>query len=185
MSDKTNEEKLRILQERLAQIQNKQEVPTPTISTEQVAQTTQPKEEIAKVKRKPIALRWMKYVILFSIAAYSGFYIYNNVDFATIIADFTTKKSAEEVEAPLTYTFNFDDATHIIILGSFDDERDAKVMVKEKRVQGYTTDYFFMPAVSNTDNEVYKVYTGPYYSTEETNQWAHSLEEGTFEVLEL
>ena len=58
-------------------------------------------------------------------------------------------------------------------------------MVNDIRLKGYTADYFFMPAVSNTDNEVYKVYTGRYYSTEETNQWAHSLEEGTFEVLEL
>ena len=49
MSDKTNEEKLRILQERLTQIQNKQEVPTPTISAEQAVQTTQLKEEIPKV----------------------------------------------------------------------------------------------------------------------------------------
>jgi len=188
MSNKTNEEKLRILQERLAQIQKKQEIPTPTISAEQAVQTTQPKEEIPKVKRKPIALRWMKYVILFGMGVAGGLYIYNNVDdFATILPDFTTEKVVEEVEVPLAYTFNFDDATHIIILGSFEDEGTAKAMVNDKRVQGYTTDYFFMPEVSNTDNEVYKVYTGPYYSAEETNQWAqqHSLEEETFEVLKL
>lgn len=188
MSDKTNEEKLRILQERLAQIQHKKEAPKPTISAEQAVQ----KEQIAdktppsRPKKKPQRWLFLKVILFISAIVLGGNYIIENVRFSDLIPDFTSEEVTKQAEiAPLSYTLNFEGATHIIIVGSFEDEGTAKAMTNDKKVKGYTTDYFFLPEVSNSEDEVYKVYIGPYYSSEETNQWANSLEAGTYEVLEL
>jgi len=48
--------------------------------------------------------------------------------------------------------------------------------VEEKITEGYTANYFFLPSVSNSNEQVYRVYLGPFYSQSEAKQWAETLE---------
>ena len=57
-------------------------------------------------------------------------------------------------------------------------------MVNDLKVKGYKCDYFFLPEKSNSKEEVYKVFIGPYENEEETNQWTKNLEVD-FEIIKL
>ncbi len=61
MSDTKNDEKLRILQERLAQIKQKQKMPeSKSQQKETVIEVATPKNEAQKKERKPLNLLWIK-----------------------------------------------------------------------------------------------------------------------------
>ena len=85
MSDKTNDEKLRILQERLAQIKQKQETPVPTRNQrEDVIEIATPQDEIPQKGRNPMSFGWVKYVVILGVVGYGSFYTYNNIDFSNL-----------------------------------------------------------------------------------------------------
>ena len=74
MSDKTNDEKLRILQERLAQIKQKQETPVPTRNQrEEVIEIATPKDEVPQKGRNPMSFGWVKYVVIIGVVGYGSF----------------------------------------------------------------------------------------------------------------
>ena len=79
MSDRTNDEKLRILQERLSQIKEKRENQMP-ISREEVIEVAAPQTETRQKEKTPISFRWLKYVVIIGALGYGSFYIYNNID---------------------------------------------------------------------------------------------------------
>jgi hypothetical protein len=56
--------------------------------------------------------------------------------------------------------------------------------MEEKITEGYASNYFFLPSVSNLKEQVYRVYLGPYFSESEAKQWAGTLEI-EFEILNL
>ena len=85
---------------------------------------------------------------------------------------------------PLQYSFDFGVAKHLVIIASFEDESLAKTLVEERTTEGYTANYFFLPSVSNSNEQVYRVYLGPYFSESEAKQWAGTLE-GESEILNL
>ena len=62
------------------------------------------------------------------------------------------------------------------IIGSFEDESSAKAMVNDLVLKGFKCDYFFLPKQSNSTDEIYNVFIGPYENEEETNQWTKNLE---------
>ena len=176
MSDKTNDEKLRILQERLAQIKQKDETPAPQ---EAVVEIETPKESIPQNEPTPRSFGWVKYVVIIGALGYGSFYAFNNIDFSNIFAsDEAIEKTKEFV---LEYNLNFpgedEEVKNIAITASFEDESSAKAMVNDLKVQGYKCDYFFLPEKSNSKEEVYKVFIGPYENEEETNQWTKNLED--------
>ena len=70
------------------------------------------------------------------------------------------------------------------IINSFKDEHSAKAMVNDLTVKGFKCDYFFLPNKSNSTEEVYKVFIGPYESLEEVNQWKQNVN-GEVEILNL
>ena len=86
MSDKTNEEKLRILQERLASIQQKKEIqqeekvqqnkPVAPIFEEDLV--NEPKKESDVIKKKSSAWKIIFFLILFSFLGGFGYYFYSN-----------------------------------------------------------------------------------------------------------
>ena len=177
MSDRTNDEKLRILQERLAQIKQKQETPVPPrLQRERVIEVSTPEVEAPIKEKKPLNLAWVKKVVIVGSVAYGLFYGYNNIDFNSLVTDLSSEEVVEE-QTPfeLEYKLNLT-GNQLAIIGSFEDEGSARAMVNDLVVKGFKCDYFFLPKQSNSTDEIYNVFIGPYENEEETNQWTKNLE---------
>ena len=183
MNNTTNDERLRILQERLAQINQKSE---PENSNTQVIKNEEAKESSSNEKQIHIKQKapswgleketkrsssWMIKFILIGITAYGLFYLYNLESTPA-----NNQEVIKEKEVPFTLKYNLDfQGAQIAIINSFKEEESAKSMVNELRIKGFTTDYFFLPDKSNSNEEIYKVFIGPYQSLEETNQWKKNI----------
>jgi glycerol-3-phosphate cytidylyltransferase-like family protein len=182
MSDKTNDEKLRILQERLAQIKQKQETPIPTRNqSEEVIEIATPQHEVLQKERNPMSFEWVKYVVIIGVVGCGSFYTYNNIDFSNLTASKEITEKAKEFV--LEYNLNLK-GDNISVISSFEDENSAKAMVNDLKVKGYKCDYFYLPNKSNSTEELYKVYIGPYENNEETNQWIENIDL-EFEIIKL
>ena len=180
MSDTKNDEKLRILQERLAQIKQKQDTPGPTSQQrEAVIEVATTKNEAPKKERKPLNLSWVKRAVIVGSVAYGLFYGYTNIDFNSLVPNFSEEETSTELtSSQLEYKFNLigNNIAIISTLNSITDEESAKVMVNDLKVKGYKCNYFYLPENSNLSDKVYRVFIGPYENEEETNQWAENLE---------
>ena len=90
-----------------------------------------------------------------------------------------------EEKTPFVLKYNFEiEGSQLAIINSFKDENSAKAMVNDLTVKGFKCDYFFLPNNSNSTEEVYKVFIGPYESLEEVNQWKENIN-GEVEILNL
>ena len=204
MEHHDNEQRLRILQERLGQIKNKQEerqkqqpiaentAPYPEYnpkatqnSDEDILPTT---EEVKAKKSSGFATKTFVRLLILGILIGGGvYYLYTNFDFNSLFpekSEISEQIIPENVVVPLQYSFDFGEAKHMVIIASFEDESLAKTLVEERITEGYTANYFFLPTVSNSDEQVYRVYLGPYFSESEAKQWAGTLE-GESEILNL
>ena len=175
MSDRTNDEKLRILQERLAQIKQKNETPVPPrFQREEVIEVSTP--EVPTKEKKPLDLSWVKKAVIVGSVAFGIFYGYKNIDFNSLVPDFSSEEIAEEnTSTQLKYNFEIEGG-QLAIIGSFEEEGSAKAMVNDLVVKGFKADYFFLPNTSNSTEQVYKVFIGPYENEEESNQWIENLD---------
>jgi len=176
MSDKSNDEKLRILQERLAQIKQKKETPIPTRhQREEVIEIATPHDEVPQKERNPMSFGWVKYVVIIGVVigvvGFGSFYAYNNFSNLTSSEEITE----EPIEFVLEYNLNLP-GDNIGIISSFEDENSAKVMVSDLKVKGFKCDYFYLPNKSNSTEELFKVYIGPYENEEESQQWIDNLD---------
>jgi len=89
MSDRTNDDKLKILQERLAQIKQKNETPVPQrLQREEVIEVATPESQEPVQEKKPANLKWVKKAIIYGSVVYGLFYGYNNIDFNSFFSDF-------------------------------------------------------------------------------------------------
>ena len=180
MSDTKNDEKLRILQERLAQIKQKQDTPKSiNQQKETVIEVATPKNEAPKKERKPLNLSWIKKAVIVGSVAYGIFYGYTNIDFNSLVTSFLEEETSEELASnQLEYKFNLIGNNIAIIntQNSITDEGSAKAMVNDLKVKGFKCNYFYLPENSNLTDEVYQVFIGPYENEKETNQWAKNLE---------
>jgi hypothetical protein len=193
MENYDNEQRLRILQERLGQIKSKQEGEreqpkvenTPPYPTYNPKATQSSDEDIVPEKieteKQSSSSAWKKIITLLLIGglAYGGYYFYENFDFSSLTPEATNTIEPvveENIVAPLQYTLDFGEAKHIVILSSFDNEDEARMFADEKTNSGYDASYFFLPAVSNSNKNTYQVYLGPYFSESEAKQWANTLE---------
>jgi len=173
MSDKSNDEKLRILQERLAQIKQKQDTPVPQRQQRvEVIEVATPETGIPKKEKKTISLGWLKYVIIVAGVGYGAFYTYTNFD---ILSSEEVAKNIVKKEDTLEYKLNLK-GNNIAITATFEDENSAKALVNDLKVKGFKCDYFFLPSQSNGTAEVFKVFIGPYENEEETQQWLDNLD---------
>jgi len=175
MNDKTNDEKLRILQERLAQIKQKNETPVPPRQQrEEVIEVSTP--EVPTKEKKPLDLSWVKKAVIVGSVAFGIFYGYTNIDFNSLVSDFSSEGIAEEnTSTQLEYNFEIEGG-QLAIIRSFEEEGSAKAMVNDLKIKGFKCDYFFLPNKSNSTEQVYKVFIGPYENIEETNQWKTHIE---------
>lgn len=180
MSDTKNDEKLRILQERLAQIKQKQDTPESIRQQkETVIEVATPKNEAPKKERKPLNLSWIKKAVIVGSVAYGIFYGYTNINFNSLVPSFLEEETSEELASnQLEYKFNLIGNNIAIIntQNSITDEGSAKAMVNDLKVKGFKCNYFYLPENSNLTDEVYQVFIGPYENEKETNQWAKNLE---------
>ena len=177
MSDKTNDEKLRILQERLAQIKQKQDTPkTTSQQREVVIEVATAKNENPIGEGKPLNLSLIKKALLIGSVAFGIFYGYTNINFNSLIPNFSSEETSEDIAfSKLVYNLNLD-GDNIAIITSFEDESSAKALVNDLKVKGFKTDYFFLPSKSNSKKEVYQVFIGPYENEDETSQWIQNIE---------
>lgn len=197
-----NEQRLRILQERLGQIKNKQEArqeqpprveDTPAYPTYNPKATQSsdedviPAEEEKEKKSSGFPSKTFIRLLIFGFLVGGGYYLYTNFDFNSLLPEkskISEQIIPEDVVAPLQYSLDFGAAKYIVILSSFEEESLAKTLVEEKITEGYTANYFFLPSVSNSNEQVYRVYLGPYFSESQAKQWASRLEDES-EVLNL
>ena len=191
MSDRTNDEKLRVLQERLAQIKQKSETPAPQEAIIEIeAPAPSPQREVVietpevkgpTIERKTLNLSWEKNktlaIVFCSIMgiwmiAYGIFYGYTNIDVNSLISGFSSEEIVEEnIPFKLIYDFELERSGVIAIIGSLEEEGSAKALVNDLVVKGFKCAYFFLPDNSNSKEKIYKVFIGPYENEEETNQW--------------
>ncbi len=189
MSDKTNEEKLRILKERLNHIKQKQESSAiPKENTEKIINPSSNEIENPYEKRKLKSFGWLKYVAIFA-CSFAAFYAYNNIDLNSLKSTETDTTELDEVnkinEAVIPLKYNLDlQGDKIVIVSTFKDENSAKAMTNDLKIKGFKAEYFFLPSKSNSTEAVYKVFIGPYEHEEETNQWVENLEVD-FEIVTL
>lgn len=193
MENYDNEQRLRILQERLGQIKSKQEGEreqpkvenTPPYPTYNPKATQSSDEDVVPAKieteQQSSSSAWKKIITLLLIGglAYGGYYFYENFDFSSLTPEATNTIEPvveENIVAPLQYTLDFGEAKHIVLLSSFNNEDAARMFADEKTNSGYDASYFFLPAVSNSNKNTYQVYLGPYFSESEAKQWANTLE---------
>lgn len=194
-----NEQRLRILQERLNQIKDKQtsnsetdrdndnNPPYPTYNPKATESSdvdinlpnTHNKQK-SRLSAKPIIL-----IILFGFLLYGLFYLYEYPNQIASKVDLNMDKVLEEPKKEIInskenivieYSLDFGKAKFIIKIGDYEDEMEAKSLVKQKIKEGYNSSHFFLPNVSNSSKEIYNVYLGPYYSEAEAKQWANTLD---------
>jgi hypothetical protein len=197
-----NEQRLRILQERLGQIKNKQEVrqeqpprveKTPTYPTYNPKATQSsdedviPAEEEKEKKSFGFPSKTFIRLLILGFLVGGGYYLYTNFDFNSLLPEkskISEQILPEDIVVPLQYSLDFGAAKHLILLSSFGDESLAKSLVEQKITEGYAANYFFLPSVSNSNEQIYRVYLGPYFSQSEAKQWADTLEDES-EILNL
>ncbi len=197
-----NEQRIRILQERLGQIKNKQEVRqeqpprvenTPTYPTYNPKATQSsdedviPAEEEKEKKSFGFPSKTFIRLLILGFLVGGGYYLYTNFDFNSLLPEkskISEQILPEDIVVPLQYSLDFGAAKHLILLSSFGDESLAKSLVEQKITEGYAANYFFLPSVSNSNEQIYRVYLGPYFSQSEAKQWADTLEDES-EILNL
>tara|TARA_B100000902_G_C27093353_1_gene804981 strand:- start:216 stop:770 length:555 start_codon:yes stop_codon:yes gene_type:complete len=176
MSDKSNEEKLRILHERLNQIKEKKEsTSAPKQSELEQTTTINIDENNHKDKtRKSDFFRQLIYIAIFGILGYFIFYVFNNFN----LNEVDGKNQVEEVKidkVPLKYNLELA-GNNIVITGTYTNKDSAEAKVNDLQIRGFKANYFYLPEKSNSLEEVYKVFIGPFENQEETNQWIENIE---------
>jgi len=194
-----NEQRLRILQERLNQIKDKQtsnfekdkendnNPPYPTYNpkaTESSDVDVNLPNTHNKQKSK-LSAKQIIFLIIFGFLLYGLFYFYKNPNQIGLEygnkADKVIDKPKKEIinskdNIAIEYSLDFGNAKFIIKISDYENEMEAKSLVKQKIQEGYSSNYFFLPNVSNSKKEIYNVYLGPYYSQAEAKQWANTLD---------
>ena len=188
MSDKNNEEKLRILQERLASIQQKKEIQqedkthhnkpvSPVFEEELVNQSNiEPIEKTPKRPRNNSS--GLKYFIIFFIlflVGYGGFFTYNNIDFNSFFRSFISDKPIEiETKENIIYKKSNFNGNFIIVLNTFDEKELANAEAQSLTEKGYNCEVLQLSGVSNYEKEIFQTFIGPFNKEGEANQYLNS-----------
>ena len=188
MSNLNNEERLKILRARLDEIQQK------NFSTENVQNEKEKVVETPSSTNKNTSKsNVLKYVIISALIGFGLTYLFTNVIDIETKFEFETEKITDdssmeveeieeivEVEENITYNFSFNENfSHLIISTLSYSEEEAKKMADKYTSEGYQASSFFIPDNSNSNQELFKIKIGPYYSIEEAEQWNSTLEEET------
>ncbi len=176
MSDKSNDEKLKILRERLAQIkqkhnniidQEKNDQDINSFDLESANEKNYEKKSFNKFK--------FSILIIFLI---SCFYVYNNFNFSSkqdIKVNQDEKEIIKKKDFIVSYNLNLK-GNNIVAINTFKNKNSAKVLVNDLKVKGFKTNYYYLPDVSNSTENIYEVFIGPYENLEEASQWVENID---------
>jgi len=185
MSDKTNEEKLRILQERLTTIRQKE-------TTRQEAKDEQNKpvapvfeEDLVSQEKKSSEEKgnfsFFKYFIIFFVLACIGYGVstidWKNFKISELFSSGETDTPVVEKETTYYLSeFNVNgEKGFIVLLNSYKNESVAQANIQDIKLKGYEDcGLFYLPGVSDSKEEIYQTFVGPFSNQEEANQWNHS-----------
>ena len=190
MSNKTNDDRLKILQERLKQLKERDEESN-DLNHSSSSQENQNKIDTKKQeapnwgleKKEKKSSRWIIYVVLFGIIALAQQYFQWDLFKKDIVIDTEkiTNESSEEIE---NIIYNIDlNSEFIAIINEFKNESSAKALVNNLTVQGFKCSYFFLPNKSTSKQEIYNVYIGPYENKLELQQWCNNIDNKDIKII--
>ena len=184
MSNKTNDEKLKILRNRLAEIQEKHNTLNSDNDNDLQNSLVDSKSKEINRKNNLFSKKWFFYSLIFLAIFFLFIYLNKKKSPEIIVSEEIDYTVEEKNQETLKYNLDFEGQKNIAIVGTFIDETSAKAMVNNLTVKGFKSEYFFLPNKSNSNQEVYKVYIGPFENNEETNQWVDNLDM-KFEIINL
>ncbi len=185
MSKTKNEERLEIVNKRLAEINDKDVFPKKekieeTIIHEPPVNSTSPNNSSKKIKT---------YLLRISFVVIAFFVLKFITDSDIIDAKSSIKKDKENVEVEvevnvpakekiLKYSFSFNQDEHIIIFGKYQTEEET---LKEKEIFSnkfveFPVNHFYLPNNSNSTEKVYQLYLGPIKGKANAKQWSKLIE---------
>ena len=189
MTEKTNEEKLKILQERLSVI-NKKQTEAESIRKEENKKTSPVfEEDLANKKdikeeqhRPPLNTKPLIIILILAGVAF-GIYWSTTLDITSLILSkessleekIEDKKNQIENE-DIIYNANAFNTTsgYIIVLSGFFEKEQANAYTISLQQDGYNAFTFCLKDVSNSDEEIFHSYLGPFNTKEEAKQWKKS-----------
>jgi len=187
-----NEEKLKILQERLRQIKEKDENVTSSKSNfnnnsenENIHTISSEKSSKKTSKSKSYSLTERNYIVYFFIMV-SLFFI-SKYYFEEILFDKNDAivndeiKQEKEIEIPIAKEYYLDKLIsnqkgEIAVILNTKSEAEAISARNELISKGFKASYFFSSEYSNTSDESYEILIGPYETGNELNQWLNNID---------
>lgn len=183
MSKTKNEERLEIVNKRLAEINDKDVFPKKekieeNIIHEAPVNSSSPNKSSKKIKT---------YLLRISIVVIAFFVLKFIMDSDIIDAKSSINKDKENVEVEvnvpakekiLKYSFSFNQDEHIIIFGKYQTEEET---LKEKEIFSnkfveFPVSHFYLPDNSNSTEKVYQLYLGPIKGKANAKQWSKLIE---------
>ena len=195
MSEKTNEEKLKILQERLATIQHKKDKnkkksgfstekkdsgfsteknkPVAPIFKQELVGKSPLQPSIQEPKEKTNSLKYFIIFFIIALLSYGGFEAYNSINFVELFSSETEEVTTDKTKE-ITYHKSEFIGNYLIILNSFEDVTIANAEVLHYISEGYKCDVFQLSGVSDSEEEIFQTYIGPFNKLAEANQYLNS-----------
>tara|TARA_B100000902_G_C27294287_1_gene909010 strand:+ start:252 stop:887 length:636 start_codon:yes stop_codon:yes gene_type:complete len=201
MTQSSNTERLKILQERLAQIKEKGKVITENIDEKKAVEDIKENEETKEKQQKKSGNK--KYIFIGLMILVGFFYLLpsDKIDiefFGKVLTfDFQNNSSTgngifidEKIEDKAiqsqkeTYDFNAIEykieklnikGGAICLIENLQIEEDAISLTNKLKETGFKAGYFFQPEYSNNSKEMYTIFIGPYENKEEAKQWQKNI----------
>ena len=186
MSKTKNEERLEVVNKRLAEINEKDVFPKREKAKEEVVTQQVPKNTSNQYNSNN---KLKTYLIRVGIVV-GLFFVIKSIDFSNLVdSSVDVKKDDKGVqvdvkvdvpkkEEALEYNFTFKNDEHIIVFGKYQSEEEA---LKEKEIFSkkfieFPVNHFFLPNKSNSKEEVYQLYLGPINGLSNAKQWSKLIE---------
>jgi len=185
MSKTKNEERREVVNQRLAEISDKDVIP----KKEKVEEPISYEVPDSNIPSSTPPNKLKTYLIRIGIVLVL-FFIIKNIDFRKLIdssVDISKNEEKVKVEAKVNipskeekilYNFKFNNDEHIIILGRFQSEKEA-IMQKEdfsNKFIEFPINHFYLPEKSNSKEKIYKLYIGPINGKANAKQWSKLIE---------
>lgn len=195
MSKKTKEEKLNILHDRLAVIKEKntkqkekENIKEESVNAKKYSDKELKTLDTANSLPSKKSNKWVWFWLFSIILIIMCFYIYKNQDIIFAKENKIKEQNNTKINVKLDTTLIEYDLNYvgdnIVILQSFEDRNSAKASVNDLKIRGFKSNYFYLPNKSNSTEELYIVFIGPYESDEEANQWLKNIN-SSFKVIKL
>ena len=180
MTEKSNDEKLKILHERLKVIKEKNEVQENPISNEktQSIEVLQKDEENSvkfannpeNNKNRNGLIKYLIITILFIIIGYFSIGLIKNNN-----SPYSKNEDYSEIYVnEITYQKSEFNGNYIIVLNDFIKLSEAEKEVIILKNDGYEAGVFQLSGVSNSKKEIFQTYIGPFNKLQEAKQYLNS-----------